>query len=748
MARSHWVVMASWASLLMGVGVACGDSVTGGEDVDPPQNDGGGKDAGADQSVSIPPKDAGTTDSNTNQPDTAPPTDGGLPSASVTSLDFGEVNCGTTGTAKTFTITNPSGAAIAWSSALGQGASSNFTIAPESGNLAAGETVTVTVTPKAVPATVASTQANGLGDNLTLTLGATNATIQLKETAHGAILYYSPASLSFGNVPTAVPAVEAAFAVANSGNAAASVTLSTTGDAAFGIVGSTTINAVPGLTASKASFDPPAFQAYTGAVAIAIGANDVLCSALPAPMPLTGTGTDGVVSTTPTSIAFGNSGLTDCGTTATAQKVRITNSSNAPITYTAVLGRGSTGPFTVGSNAASVSGSIPANSFVDVTVTPKGIPASSLTTPDLFSDTLTITTNAAGDSPHAIALQQTARGAIVARNGNFGVGDVAIGTTGTSQFSFLNSGNVPITLTFSNVLPEFSQTSPLTISANGSATALLSFSAPVNAAPLPKSYTDVSTYVPQAGVPLCGTLPGTTNNISARAVATSISASPNPVNFGFTPCGTTNTSSGLPNGARPVRITNNGPATTLTVALQKGLISPFTVSPTSSPVAAGGFVDFTITPSAIPGPPNTALMGNNAYGDVLEVSSGNNPGFPISVTINQTAQGALINYNNRTSNAFGNVKNGTTSNPVAFQINNAGNIPAEVSFFTTGNFASNPTTASMTANSSTFPNVTFSPPTAPGTVAYTGTFYATATALVMCGPLPAQPVTLTGSGTP
>jgi hypothetical protein len=722
------------------MGVACGDPVTGSEITDPGTNDGGGgaKDAGSDQSVSVPPRDSSAPD--TNVPDTSGSgIDGGLPSASPATLDFGEVDCGSAGQAKTITIQNPSAGAIAWSSSLAKGASSGFTLSPESGNLGAGESVEVTVTPKQVPA-ASSTAANALGDVLTLSLGTTNVTIELKETAHGAILYFSPASLAFGNTPLAAAPVEANFAIANSGNAAVNATLTPSGDPEFSIVGSTTLSAVPGITGSKVKFTPAALQAYNGQVALSVGANEPLCAPLPTNLAVTGTGTDGILSVTPPTISFGNNGLVDCGATAAAQKVKITNSGNVAVTYNAVLTRG-----TVVYTVAPASGTVQANSFVELTVTPKQIPTSTATTPDLFNDTLTVTTNAVGDSPHEITLRETARGVILTRTqGSLSFGNVPIGTTSTQQFTFANAGNVDITLTFANALPEYVQASPVTISAGGFATPLVAFSPPITAAPLPKAYSDVSTYSVATAVPTCGGLPSNNISISGSAIATSLAASPSPVNFNLTPCGTAA-------APRTVRITNNGPATTFTASLVKGIGSPFTIAPDNGPMTAGGFVDIVITPKLIPGPPATSTTASNGFGDTLEVTSGNNPISPLTVPINQTAQGAVINYNNKPNHAFNNVSR--SANPAGvfttLQVNNTGNLNADVTFSTTGSPA-NVFTLSTTgplplaSGTNVQPILTFLPV---ANVAYSGTFFATATAPTFCAPLP-NVMTLTGTGTP
>ena len=50
-----------------------------------------------------------------------------------------------------------------------------------------------------------------------------------------------------------------------------------------------------------------------------------------------------------------------------------------------------------------------------LTLTPKQIPASSSTAADAFADTLTITTNISGDTPHNVQLHETAQGDLAPR---------------------------------------------------------------------------------------------------------------------------------------------------------------------------------------------------------------------------------------------------------------------------------------------------------------------------------------------
>ena len=86
----------------------------------------------------------------------------------------------------------------------------------------------VTTTPNTVP-TTASTASNGLGDVATFVFGSSMVTVPLTETAQGAVLGFIPTSLPFGSVPIGGP-ISSFFAVQNTGNLPASVTLTLTGD--------------------------------------------------------------------------------------------------------------------------------------------------------------------------------------------------------------------------------------------------------------------------------------------------------------------------------------------------------------------------------------------------------------------------------------------------------------------------------------------------------------------------------------
>src|SRR6185312_1951570 len=77
-----------------------------------------------------------------------------------------------------------------------------------------------------------------------------------------------------------------------------------------------------------------------------------------------------------------------------------------------------------------------------VTVTPKAIPTTASLASDAFADTVTITSDVAGDAPHVVALHQSATGAVLAFSpGSIHFGAVPVGTTTSGGFQIVNSGN-------------------------------------------------------------------------------------------------------------------------------------------------------------------------------------------------------------------------------------------------------------------------------------------------------------------
>ncbi len=709
-------------SLLVATMIACSDSTTSSEPTDAGETD-ASRDATADvadaETRTDAATDTGVVDAST---DTGFKSDGGVANLSALELDFGSVDCGTTASAQTLTISNPSAKTVSWSTALNKGTSSWYSLSATSGKLAPGDTTVITVTSKAIPST-SSTASNAYGDILLVTLDSSTKSVQLKQTAHGSILQFFPTGLDFGNVPTNNTS-SATMGVANTGNSLAHVAMTLSGDASYSLISGSPFNVDVGgggTGTSLVSFTPTAAGTFTGSVDATVGVTDVLCAPLPTAFTLTGKGTKAQAAITPASVLFGESGFVNCGTVAAAQSITIKNTGTGTLTWSSALLHGST-YFTL----SATSGTILAGGTQTVTVTPKAIPASTAIVTDGFSDTLTITTNAPDDTPHDIALHQTARGAIVSRSANaFGFGNVPQGTTGTATIVYANTGNIDITLGFANGDPAVSQPLTLPVGAGGFATETGSFTPT-----LVKPYNDIGTVTNPNSTPLCGTLPGNIS-ITGTGTTTSLTASPTSLAFGSVLCN----GKGDP---LTVKITNNGPQTGYTATLLKDAGSYFTVSPPTGTISATGSVTLTVDPLQLPkyGPTTS-----NYYGDTLRVTTSNGV---IDVALSETALGAILAYSKAT-NAYGAVTVNTTAQ-TAFTVTNSGNLTTNVTLSASPTvYTVDPSVpTSITGNSSLPFNVFFKPAavTSYNTGVLTMSVPGTTT---LCQPLPAD-ATLTGSG--
>jgi hypothetical protein len=664
-------------------------------------------------------------------PDASP--DGGLATVAPSTLDFGLVNCGspTPAAAQTFTINNPGASPVTWTAALGKGMNSAFTIAPAMGSLPAGQSAMVTVTPLLVPQT-SSTSGNALGDLVNVTLNSSSVNVTLQETPQGSVLVFNPTSVPFGSTPLGSP-LTTYFDVKNVGNLPIDdVTLTLTGDPSFTLPSATTgetLMADAGASPqSSVTFAPTTTSPVSGSVAITTGPSDVLCGPLPPPLALSGTGTSGKVVVSPTTVIFSPDGVNQfvpCGQSALPVMVTIQNIGNAFFDWTATLLHGNGTFYTV----APTSGAVSPMSTETVTITPKVIPNTSSTTPDAFSDTLTITTNAAMDMPHTVALHETAQGAIISRSLNsLGFGNVADGTTSTQSYTFSNTGNVDATLTLTNGNPAFVQTNPLTVNAGAGVFATESVSFQPN---MTQSYSDIGVLALETPIPLCGTLPGNLT-LSGNGSNPTVTATPATLNFGSIPCGT------APMNPVTVNITNNGPATTFTAVLLKGLGSLFTAMPASGNLSAGQVLPITVTGSAIPA---TASTSSNAFGDTLEVTTASNN--VVDVTLNMTALGAVLSFS-KASIAFGPTPPNT---PVTsgFTVGNAGNVAAAVTLTTSlPVFTMAPASGTVGAGTS-LPITGSFDPTSTTPPSYSGTLSMTVPmSTPLCSPLPVA-IPLTGS---
>ncbi|WP_034087552.1 discoidin domain-containing protein [Streptacidiphilus albus] len=192
-------------------------------------------------------------------------------------LNFGSLATGSTSTAQTVTVSNPTGSAAAVSSIAATG---DFAQTNNCGSsIAAGGscTVSVTFTPTASGSRTGTLTVNAGGVTNTTTLSGTGI-------APGPVLNAAPASLSFAGTVVGKSATAQTVTVTNSGTSSASVSgVSVTGD--FSQTNNCSSIAVGASCAVTVTFTPTTNGTRTGTLTVAGNANNS-----PTTVALTGTG--------------------------------------------------------------------------------------------------------------------------------------------------------------------------------------------------------------------------------------------------------------------------------------------------------------------------------------------------------------------------------------------------------------------------------------------------------------------------
>ncbi|CAN5695866.1 hypothetical protein BH09MYX1_BH09MYX1_11470 [soil metagenome] len=196
------------------------------------------------------------------------------------SVDFGLVDCGSTGDARKVTVANTGDAPFDFGAKLGNVL---YAVSPTSGTVKPAESVELTVTPNPIPSTSAVIP-DLYGGSLTITSTAPGDfphIVDLHQTAHGAILTMTQSALDAGSRVVDDVITVPMGTIANSGNA--TVTVNGAGTGGIGMVPS----AVPagGSTAAAAAFalDPTVHRLglpVTESLALATNAAP-LCAPVP-----------------------------------------------------------------------------------------------------------------------------------------------------------------------------------------------------------------------------------------------------------------------------------------------------------------------------------------------------------------------------------------------------------------------------------------------------------------------------------
>lgn len=220
------------------------------------------------------------------------------------STDFGLTDCGTAGNPRVIVVANPGGATFTFTTSLGSGSSSIYTISPPSGVLLPNNEVELTIYTKAIPAVSATTE-NLYGDTLTVTTSISSDkphVIPITQTAHGAVLQLSSSTLSFPSATIGAAATTMPLTITNAGNSDTTVTVPTGVSFTLSPTGTQTIAAGSGLS-TTVSYTPLAVGPISETLALT--ATGPQCGA---PAALTATATGSLIGTAKAVAASMNKG--------------------------------------------------------------------------------------------------------------------------------------------------------------------------------------------------------------------------------------------------------------------------------------------------------------------------------------------------------------------------------------------------------------------------------------------------------
>jgi hypothetical protein len=590
---------------------------------------------------------------------------GGGPVVTPTGLTF-EATCGGSAPgAQTFVVSNAGTVDMNWtiSAIAGPGAAQySVSASPPAGLLHPGASSTVTVNAVKVPSPAPNPNPAALAAQVTITTDVPfdpPHIVTLNEVPLGDQLSVAlgdplSGSLRFGQVPVGT-GVTRSFTITNSANigsqlqsASLSLAIGGPGAAAYSLASQMAAPAAGGSSVTiSLTFNAATAIPYPGALTFTT--TDALCTALPAPIVLSGTGTSGSVSLSATTLAFGApgdaSGLVNCGSTGQPQKLTISNIGNQTFNVTAIaLGKGANSPFTL--SATTLPLQLPIAASTVLTITPSIIPSISVDPNDTarFSDALTITTDAAGDAPHNVPLAMQARGAVIVpgvplpTTWNFGT--VGAGSIGTFSPPITNNGNLAAMVSLKGLSQPMIfclHNNPTTAAPNG-ATALVGQFTP----PSPNgTWNDQGTLVVSADA-FCDSLPSQWISPVISLLGSSgsnpiVTRSTNQLTFPTTNCG-----DGFP-GPQPVTLTNaTNQAYAYVVSFASGTAYTFT-DPAGGVLGAHGTATIAVTPKALTIPGPGVLPGSAPYLGQLLIDIATMPTHTIyQVAISWMLNGAVL----------------------------------------------------------------------------------------------------------
>ena len=552
--------------------------------------------------------------------------------------------------------------------------SAQYTVSavPPAGLLMPGGSSVVTVTPAAIPSPAPNPTPAAFAAQIAITTDVpfdNPHVVSLSEAALGDQLSLSVQSFRFGQFPINTMTLPQTFTVTNNANAGSpaanvSLALQGTGAGTYAVVPTTISNLAPSggvSSAESVTFDPP--TAVADPASIALGTTDSLCTAVPGPIQLSGTGTQGVVSVSASTVAFGTDGndpqgLVNCGATGLAHTLTVSNIGNQTFNLTGLaLGLGAASPFVLSGPGATLPAAVGIGASVTVAITPNAIPQVVQNPNDAtpFTDTLTITTDAAQDSPHPVSLVMQARGAVVASTPlatNWPFGTIAEGSIGTFTSTIQNTGNAPASVAFVGLARNQRSfgldNNPTTAVAKGITSIVGQFTPPS----ADGSWSDQATLVVTAPQAFCEPLPATWT--SPTIVVSGASNSTAPVSISGTLSFPTTDCGNAAPAAETVTLTNNtNQPYAMAVSFNAGTFYSVTSSSMqdggSGTLPANGTATVVVTPRTVtPGP--TTQAGATPYADDLlvnltTIAADGGAGVPVTnftIPVSWTLNGAVL----------------------------------------------------------------------------------------------------------
>jgi len=536
------------------------------------------------------------------------PTQSYLLSSSVSSLNFGNTLVGSS-VSQAFTLTNTGTGSITISQVAVTGA--GFKVAGFPGGvalvaggvtLAAGQSLPLTAS--FAPATVGA-----VAGSISVVSTATNspATISWSGTGLQPQISVTPSSVSFGNLVVGATGTQTLTA-RNPGTATLNVTQASLIGTGFTSSGLALPLSIPpgGSSAFNIGFAPASAGNFSGSITLVSNAPN---SSLVIPVAGTGVSTALQLSTSPTSLNFGNLAT---GSNAT-QRVTISNNGNSSVSISQISASGAgystsgvTLPFSLAAGQST--------SF-NVTFAP--------TSTGSLSGSVTVVSNAT-NSPATISLSGTGvQPQISVTPSTVSFGNVTVGVTNTQTLTIRNAGTATLNVsqaplagtgfTFSGLVL------PLSVPSGGSSSFNVGF-APASAGTFSGSITLISN---TTNSPLVLSLSGT-----GVATVRQLSASPASLSFGSLTTGTSATQS--------VTITNNGNSS-VSISQVSASGAGFTINGITLPLslAAGQSTSISVAfaPASAGNLSGSVTVVSNATNSPLVVALSGTGSTPVSHTV-------------------------------------------------------------------------------------------------------------------